>query len=307
MKAHWMHGNTLLNQSKEEHAAMGGLAAVESERKFVQISLQMIFFEGTLMRPHQPALNERRDTVYAWQNFVGILARATNGGSMMNIFVFCGAWIGRKPVGVNSRARFDMLLNKCLERFSFGVGDNLQAAAPKAFWGEQFHCDRHQNLASGAAPALAVPNASKDGFIYFNVSGQHIVPSIADGAPESVQRRPSRRVGAKSEDSMKRFGGNAIFSRGHVPCGRKPDGQRRSGVVKDRACGRRDSIAARIAPPFAILHAPALRSVTRRAFKAVLPSNPVKVVETGGIIRKPRHKLCVVARVISPRFGSLAL
>ena len=41
MKAHGMHEDTLLDQSKEEHAAMGGLAAVESERKFVQISLQM--------------------------------------------------------------------------------------------------------------------------------------------------------------------------------------------------------------------------------------------------------------------------
>ena len=39
MKGHWMHGKTLFNQSKEEHSTMGGLAAVEPERKFVQISL----------------------------------------------------------------------------------------------------------------------------------------------------------------------------------------------------------------------------------------------------------------------------
>ena len=200
MKAHWMHGNTLFNQSKEEHAAMGGFAAVESERKFVQISLKVVFFEGALMRTHQPALNERRDTVYARQNLIGILTRALDGGSLMNIFVFCGAWIRRKPVGVNGRARLDMLLNKGLERFSFGVGDNLQAAASKAFWGEQFHCDRHQYFAFGTAPALAVPHTSKDGLIYFNVSAQHIVPGIADGAPKPVQHRPSRRVGTEPED-----------------------------------------------------------------------------------------------------------
>ena len=189
------------------------------------------------MCPHQPALNERRDTVYAWQNFVGILARATDGGSMMNIFVFCGAWIGRKPVSVNTRARFDMRLNKYLERFSFGVGDNLQAAAPKTFGGKQFNCDRHQYLAFGAAPALAVPHASKNRLIHFNVSRQHVVSSVADGTPKPVQHRPSRRVRAKPENSMKRFGGDAIFSGCHVPCGREPDGQRRSGMVKDRACG----------------------------------------------------------------------
>src|SRR5665647_2556057 len=140
-----------------------------------------------------------------------------------------------------------MLLNKCPERFSFGVGDNLQTAASKAFWGEQFHCDRYQYLAFGTAPTLAVARTSKDGLIYFNGSGQHIVPGIADGAPKPVQHRPSRRVGTEPEDSIERFGGNAIFSGGHVPCGRKPDGQRRSGVVKNCACCAGDSITARIA------------------------------------------------------------
>ena len=31
---------------------MRGLAAIEPEREFVQISLQVIFFEGALMRTH---------------------------------------------------------------------------------------------------------------------------------------------------------------------------------------------------------------------------------------------------------------
>ena len=74
MKAHRMHGNTLFNQSKKEHAAMGGLAAVESEREFVQIGLQVVLFKGALMRTHHPAFNERRYTVYARQNLVCILA-----------------------------------------------------------------------------------------------------------------------------------------------------------------------------------------------------------------------------------------
>src|SRR5665811_1512480 len=115
----------------------------------------MVFFEGALMRTHQPALNQRRDTVYARQNLVGILARACDRGCLMNISVFCGTWIRREPIGVNGRACFDVLLNKCLERFSFSVGDNLQAAAPKALWGEQFHCDRHQYFAFGTASTLA--------------------------------------------------------------------------------------------------------------------------------------------------------
>ena len=303
MKGHRMHGNTLFNQSEEEHSAMGGLASVEPKRKFVQISLQVVFFERSLMCPHQPALHERCDTVYARQNFVGIFARATDGGPVMNIFVFCGAWIGRKPVGVDRRARLDVLPNKRLECSGFGVGDNLQAAAPEALGGEQFHGDRHQHLAFGTASALAVPHTTKDSFIHFDLSGQHVVPGMADCAPEPVQHRPSCLIGTEPEDPMQRFGGNAVFSGGQVPCGGKPDGQRRSGAVKDRARSGGDAIAARIAPPFAVLHAPSLGTVARWARKAAFPSNPVKVVKTGSIIWKPRQKLGVVARVIDPGSG----
>ena len=72
MKGHGMHGNRLFNEAKKNHASMRGLAPVEPKGKFIQISLQMVFFKGTLMRAHQPALNERSDTVYARQNLVGI-------------------------------------------------------------------------------------------------------------------------------------------------------------------------------------------------------------------------------------------
>jgi len=298
-----MHGNTLFNQSKEEHAAMSGLPAVEPERKFVQISLQVIFFEGSLMRSHQPALNERRDTVYARQNLIGILARAFDGRSLVDVIIFSGTGIGCQPVGVDGRARFDMLLNKGLERFSFGFGDDLQPATPKAFGGEQFHGDRHQYFASGAAPALAVPDATKDSLIHFDVSGQHVVPGMADCAPEPVQHCPSRRVGAKSKNSMQCFGGNAIFSGGQMPGGRKPYGQRCSGVMKDRTRRGGNATDASLAPPPSAFHAPGRGAATIWANKALWPANPIEIVEACSIIVKPSHKFGVVARVVNPGAG----
>ena len=300
-----MHGNALFDQPVEEHAAMRGLAPVEAERKFIQISLQMICFKGALMCPHQPALNERRDTVYARQDLVNLLAGTLDGCSLVNVFVFCGAWIGSKSIGVDRRAWFDVLLNKCLERFGIGVVDNLQAAAPKAFWREQFHGDRHQHLSSCTASALAVPHASKYGLIHFDVSGQHVVPGMTDCAPEPVQHRPRSLIGAEPEDSMKRFSGNAIFSGGQMPGGGKPNGQRCSGVVKN--CTRRGGYTTdtRLTPPLPAFHAPCRGAATIGANKAMWPSNPIKVVKTGGVIWKPRHKLGVVARVIDPNSGGL--
>ena len=55
-----MHGNALFDQPVEEHAPMLGLPVVEPERKFVKISLQVFLLEGSLVRAHQPALNQRR-------------------------------------------------------------------------------------------------------------------------------------------------------------------------------------------------------------------------------------------------------
>ena len=94
MKWHGMHGNRLFDQAKEEHASMCGLAPVEPECKFVQTSLQVIFFERPLMRTHQPALNERCNPVYTRQHFVGHFAGTLYRGSLMDVFVFGGTGIG---------------------------------------------------------------------------------------------------------------------------------------------------------------------------------------------------------------------
>lgn len=213
-KGHGVHGGTLFDQTKEKHAAIRGLAPVEPEREFVEIDLQVIFFERALMRTRQPVLNERRNAVHARQNLAGIFAGAFDGRSLADIFVFGCARIECQPAGVDRRSRLDVLPDKRFKCFGFCVGDNLQAAAPEALGGGQFHGDRHQHLASGTAPAFTVPHTTEDSFINFDVSGQHVVPGMADCTPESAQHRPSGRVGTKPENSMQRLGGNAIFNRG---------------------------------------------------------------------------------------------
>ena len=221
----------------------------------------------------------------------------------MDVFVFYSARIRCKAVGVDGRSRFDVLLNKRLECFGFGVGDNLQAATAKPLWGEQFHCDSHQHLTFGTAPAFSVPLAPECSLIHLHIPRQHIVPGMADCAPEPVQHCPSSRVGTKPKNSMQSFGGNAIFSRGHVPSGGKPDSQRCSGVVKDRASCGGDTTDACFAPPSSAFHAPRRSAATIRANKSVWPTNPIKVVKAGSIILKPRQKFGVVARVIGPCSG----
>lgn len=70
-----MHGYALFHQPVEQPTLVRGLVPVEPKRKFVQVSLKVIGLERPLMRTHQPALNERRNAVYARQNLVGFFAR----------------------------------------------------------------------------------------------------------------------------------------------------------------------------------------------------------------------------------------
>lgn len=56
-------------------------------------------------------------------------------------------------------------------------------------------------------------------------------------------------------------------------------------------------------PGIAVLHAQTLAGMARWAIKAALPAKPVKIVNTGDVIRNPRHKLGVVVRVINSGIG----
>ena len=298
-----MHVNALFDQPVEEHAPMRGLAAVEPERVFVKISLQVFCFERSLVSAHQPALNQRCDAVYTRQDLVGLFAGAFDGRSMVEVFVFGCAWVGYQPIGVDGRARFDMLLNKRLERFGFGVGNDLQPATPETLGGKQLHGDGHQHLASGSASALAVSRTAKDSFIHLDLSGQHVVPGMTDRAPEPVQHRPSRLIRTKPKNPMQRFGRNAVFGGGKLPGGGKPYSQRCSGEVEDRASRGGYPTDTRLAPPPPAFHAPRRGATAIRANKAMRPAKPIKVIKACRVIWKPRLKFGVVARVINPSLG----
>jgi hypothetical protein len=65
----WFDCDGLLHQPVEEFASAARFAAVESECEFVSIILKMFFSDRSLLRPQQPALQQRKDMMDAWQEF----------------------------------------------------------------------------------------------------------------------------------------------------------------------------------------------------------------------------------------------
>jgi len=61
------HLYRLLCQPEKQLASRRGLAAVESENKFVEVVVKVIKADGSLVGTHQPPLEKRDDTVGARQ------------------------------------------------------------------------------------------------------------------------------------------------------------------------------------------------------------------------------------------------
>ena len=56
---HRLDGDGLLHQAVEELASTSGLAAVEAEGEFVEVGVEMLVADGSLMRTQYPALQQR--------------------------------------------------------------------------------------------------------------------------------------------------------------------------------------------------------------------------------------------------------
>jgi len=65
----WFQGRGLLDKAVEQFALAARSAPVEAEGKFVQIILQMLCPDRSLMRSQQPALYERDNLVNTRQPF----------------------------------------------------------------------------------------------------------------------------------------------------------------------------------------------------------------------------------------------
>ncbi len=68
---HGLNSHRLLDQPIKQLPAVPGCPAVETEREFVQVVVEVSLTNGSLMCPQQPSLQKRRDPVNARQQITG--------------------------------------------------------------------------------------------------------------------------------------------------------------------------------------------------------------------------------------------
>ena len=296
-----MHRYRLLEESVEEHSPGSRPSAVKSEGKFVQIGLHMIRAERALVGAEQPPFHKRHHAVYSRKNFVRIHAGTLDRCASMNIVITCRQRVGSQSVGKNHGAKFDMRQKKESQGVGLSVGNDLNAAATESFWMVLFHGHRDENFASGPSPSLAWVNTANHRFIYFHIAGKPRVFGMPNGTTKSVQYCPSSFVGAKPHKTVERFGRNPVLRCHHVPSRSEPYGKWRFCVMKDRARRCRNSTSARFTPPSTIFQSPPRAAKTFRAGKTGRPAQPIQVIETCSIIRKPAEEIGVILGVVLTR------
>jgi hypothetical protein len=102
----------LFHQTVEEKPARAGGAPVEPEGKLIKVIGQMLTFHPTLMRPNEPAFQQRRHSMDPGKESVGLLAAAANDPLQVNAASRFQAQIRRQAVGDHRGSWSDALFDE---------------------------------------------------------------------------------------------------------------------------------------------------------------------------------------------------
>ena len=263
----------------------------------------MIGAEGALVGTEQPSFHERRNAMDAGEHFVRIHAGSLDRCASMHIVVSCRQRIGSQSVGEHLGAGFHIAQEEGAQCVSLSIGDDLNAATTEPFGLNLLDGHSNQHLARSASPSLSSASTTQHRFIDFHIARKSRALGVPNGTAKSVQHRPSRFVGAKPHETVERLGRNPVLRRRHMPGRRKPYSEGRFRAMKDCAGRCRNPPTTIFAPPSAIIHAPSCIASTVRTGKSVRPTQPVQVIKTSGIIRKPAEKISIVLGIVLPRLS----
>src|SRR5437660_8856002 len=271
----------LLKQTVEKFAARGGSSTVESERELVEVVIQMVWADRSLVRPEQPPLQQRGDAVYAWHgSYRGTRRLPLEPSHPVAVAHRVQAAVAGPPVGMHDAARFNRLLDEAMQITLAGVWNACHADSPCATT-VLLRGDHHQGLGLCASSLITAFFASYERFIDFQLSSQTVTPRPNHGSTQLVQPSPCRAITAQTEHTLHGHGtGCAILAR-HIPTRAKPNGQRQPRPMKNRSGCDRDLPPTPSTQPQTTLHCPSFPTPATRTQEPVRPAKCSQVVVAG--------------------------
>lgn len=277
-----------LEKPVKQQPPMLSLSAVESERELVEIVVQMLVADRSLMGTQQPAFQQRGDSVARGQQIlshVRLLAR-----NLMRVSESWQLAVSTPSVCSDHRSTLRGLLHGRFQTGCRGIRDTAKPDSSDASIVD-LRRNHDQRFPGGTPSALARPLSTYICFIHLHNPLQRVSPRPDHGTPQPMQPGPCRSVTAQSEDSLDPQGARAVLLPRHPPDCPKPQRQRLMRPVKD---GTGDDRRLVVTPGTLEQHRtdrPSLPMVTQRARKPRWPAQPKQVVSTRFLRREPRFEL----------------
>src|ERR1051325_7183433 len=108
----WIYGHGLLQEPEEVFAPATRVSPVEAEGEFVQVIVQVLQAHRTLVRSHQPPLEEADHPMNARQQFRWCLLLAVQKCDLVVVAFAARRLVAQPTVGMYDTARFHRILYK---------------------------------------------------------------------------------------------------------------------------------------------------------------------------------------------------
>ena len=270
------HG--LLHEPVEQLPAMPGGPTIEPERELVEVVVQMGVTDGTLMRPEQPAFEQRHDAVDARQQLRGRFLTAFEERDAVLVAPLLQSVVTEQPVGVQQTAWRDRLQNESFETVGRSIGNSAHADATDPF-AVLLGSYRNQGFLLGLSTTNALFESTEVRLVDFHLARQPIASRSHHRAAQLVEPGPGCFVAAQPQDFLQPPSARPRPLTGHPPHRSEPRPQRRPRILENRA-GRHGHLsvargAANQCRPRP--QRPALGAATRGTPKSVRPSQSHQV------------------------------
>ena len=290
-----VHGDGLLEEPKEKLSSGSGSSPVESERKLVKVIVKMRSPNGSLMSSKQPAFQQRRHPVNQGQEILPNMGLLPN--HLVKITKLRQEIVTTPAVGANHRSGLSTSLHRPPQRITGSMGNSLQTDSPDSV-AVLLGRNEDQRLPHSSSATFTRLLTANVCLIDFQDAFQSITSRSYHSMTQLVQPNPSSSITSQPQCSLKPKGADPVFLISHVPHSPKPNRQRFSRILKDRAGRYRSLQSTSFTEKQSPARSPSRGILTDRAYKTFGPSKCNKVFYTCLFRGKPILKLHNVSRII---------
>ena len=213
----WRHLHGLLRQTVKQLAARGRIPAIEAKGELIQIVVQMLRRNGTLVGSQQPALEQGCHPMHPWQQFCcGTFLLAFELADLVLIAQLLQPLIRFPTVCMNTTPLNNRTLDKRMELDCRGIWNSSQTDASNAGT-RLLGRDHHQRLARSTPSFPSRRRSTHLGFVHFDSTAEFVPAGSHHGPAQLVQNRPRCLIAAQAQDALQPQGAGPVLLTGHLP------------------------------------------------------------------------------------------